>query len=109
MPKTSIAEPGVLSRQRVHTLALIGATLLGLYLCYRLVEPFLPALAWGLALAVVAYPFHKAICRRIPNATLSAALSVVTVSLVIVVPAALVIQQLVRQAGETLRLARQYL
>jgi predicted PurR-regulated permease PerM len=109
MPKTSIAEPGVLSRQRVHALALIGATLLGLYLCYRLVEPFLPALAWGLALAVVAYPIHKTICRRIPNATISAALSVVTVSLAIVVPAALVIQQLVRQGGETLRVARRYL
>ena len=109
MARTSIAEPGVLSRQRVHALALIAATLLGVYLCYRLVEPFLPALAWGLALAVVAYPIHKAICRRIPNAALSAALSVVTVSLVIVAPAAFVIHQLVRQAGETLRLARQFL
>src|SRR5688500_1307857 len=64
MPRTTVAPAGVLSRQRVHALAVIGATLLGVYLCYRLVEPFLPALAWGLALAVVAYPIHKVICRR---------------------------------------------
>jgi predicted PurR-regulated permease PerM len=109
MPETRIASSGVLSRQRVHALALIAATLLGVYLCYRLVEPFLPALAWGLALAVVAYPLHKTICGRVPNAALSAALSVVTVALVIIAPAAFVIQQLVRQAGETLRIAREYI
>jgi len=109
MPQTNTATAGVLSRQRVHALALIAATLLGVYLCYRLIEPFLPALAWGLALAVVAYPIHKAICRRIPNSAVSAALSVVTVALVIVAPAAFVIHQLVRQAGEAVRVARQYL
>lgn len=109
MPRTNTATAGVLSRQRVHALALIAATLLGVYLCYRLIEPFLPALAWGLALAVVAYPIHKAICRRVPNAAVSAALSVVTVALVIVAPAAFVIHQLVRQGSEAVGVARQYL
>ena len=109
MPATNTATAGVLSRQRVHALALIAATLLGVYLCYRLIEPFLPALAWGLALAVVAYPIHKAICRRVPNSAVSAALSVVTVALVIVAPAAFVIHQLVRQASDGVRVARQYL
>lgn len=108
MPQKTVAAAGVLSRQRVHALALLGATLLGVYLCYRLVEPFLPALAWGLALAVVAYPIHKAICRRVPNAALSAALSVATVALVIIAPAAFVIQQLVRQAGDAVGTAREF-
>ena len=109
MPRTNVAADGVLSRQRVHALALIAATVLGVYLCYRLVEPFVPALAWGLALAVVAYPMHKTICRRIPHAALSAALSVVAVALVIIAPAAFVIHQLVRQAGDAIRTARDYL
>ncbi|HEY7517586.1 MAG TPA: AI-2E family transporter [Methylomirabilota bacterium] len=109
MPRTSAATAGVLSRQRVHALALIGATLLGVYLCYRLAQPFLPALAWGLALAVVAYPIHKAICRRIPHAAVAAALSVAAVAIVIIAPAAFVIHQLARQAGETVRLAREFL
>lgn len=109
MPQPNTAAGGIFSRQRVHALALIAATLLGVYLCYRLAEPFLPALAWGLALAVVAYPIHKAICRRIPNAALSAALSVATVAVVIIAPAAFVIHQLVRQAGDALRMARDFL
>jgi predicted PurR-regulated permease PerM len=109
MPRATTASTGVLSRPRVQAFALIGATLLGVYLCYRLVEPFLPALAWGLALAVVSYPIHKAICRRVPNAALSAALSVATVALVIIAPAAFVIQQLARQASDVVGTARHYL
>jgi predicted PurR-regulated permease PerM len=108
MPASRLAQTGVLSRQRVQAVVLIAATALGVYLCYRLVLPFLPALAWGLALAVVAYPIHKAICRRIPNATLAAALSVAAVSLVIIAPAAFVIHQLARQAGSSIRAVRQF-
>ena len=108
MAETRVPASGVLSRQRVHALALLAATAVGVYLCYRLVEPFLPALAWGLALAVVAYPLRKVICRAVPNATLSAALSVAAVTLLIVAPAAFVIQQLVHQAGEFVRAASAY-
>jgi predicted PurR-regulated permease PerM len=108
MPASRPAQNGVLSRQRVQAVVLIAATALGVYLCYRLVLPFLPALAWGLALAVMAYPIHKAICRRIPNATVSAALSVAAVALVIIAPAAFVIQQLARQAGASVSTARQF-
>jgi predicted PurR-regulated permease PerM len=109
MPDARPADTGVLSRQRVQALALIAATMLAVYLCYRLVQPFLPALAWGLALAVIAYPIHKAICRRIPNATVSAALSVAVVAVVIVAPAVFVVQQLVRQAGAGIEASRRYL
>jgi predicted PurR-regulated permease PerM len=109
MPSARLATTGVLSRQRVHALALIAATVVGLYLCYRLVEPFLPALAWGLAFAVVAYPIHKAICRRVPHPTISAALAVATVAVVIIAPAAFVAQQLVRQAGEAVRVLRGFI
>ena len=90
-------QTGVLSRPRVHAIVLLGAAALGLYICYRLVQPFLPALAWGLALAVVGYPVHKAICRRVPQATLAAALTVLTIAVVIIAPIVLVTHQLVRQ------------
>jgi predicted PurR-regulated permease PerM len=108
MAASRLAHTGVLSRQRVQAVALIVATALGVYLCYRLVRPFLPALAWGLALAVMAYPIHTAICRRIPHATLSAALSVAAVSLVIIAPAAFVIHQLAHQASSSVRAAREF-
>jgi len=46
---------GWFSRERVLALTLLGATVLVFYVCYLLVQPFLPALAWALALAVIAY------------------------------------------------------
>jgi hypothetical protein len=36
------------SRRHVQSLLLMGATVLGLYLCFRFAQPFLPALAWAL-------------------------------------------------------------
>ena len=43
-------DTGWFSRERVLTLLLCLATLLSLYLCYRLVLPFIPALAITIAL-----------------------------------------------------------
>src|SRR5687767_12530495 len=100
MPPQRVAQTGVISRQRVQALVLLGLTALGLYLCYRLVQPFLPALSWGLALAVVGYPLHKFICRRIPYKTPSAALTVLVLALVIIAPLVLVTHHLVRQVTD---------
>jgi predicted PurR-regulated permease PerM len=52
-------DKGWLSRERVEALVLLLATLFAIYLCFRLTEPFLPALIWALALAVVGYPVHR--------------------------------------------------
>jgi len=97
----------VLSRPRMQAFVLLGATALGLYLCYRLVHPFLPALSWGLALAVVGYPIHKFICRRLPYKTLSAALTVLVIAALIIVPIVFVTQQLMRQATEAVGYAQE--
>jgi predicted PurR-regulated permease PerM len=101
-----VAEVGVLSRSRVQALVLLVATALALYLCYRLVQPFVPALSWGLALAVVGYPLHKAICRRIPHATVAAALTVTVIAVVIIGPVTFVTQQLVQQVAGAATLVR---
>ena len=50
MPTPSASDWG--SASHLKALVLIAATGAGLYLCYRLALPFLPALAWALALAV---------------------------------------------------------
>ena len=101
-----VAEVGVFSRQRVKALALLAATAISLYVCYKLIQPFVPALSWGLALAVVGYPLHKAICRRIPNATLAASLTVLAIAVAIIGPVTFVTHQLVRQVMDTAILAR---
>ena len=102
-------DTGVISRPRVHAIVLLAATAVGVYLCYRLVEPFLPALSWGLALAVVGYPLHKQICRRIPKATPAAALTVALIAILIIGPIVFVSQQLVKQLIEATAAVRDLL
>lgn len=70
-----------------------------LYGCYRLVHPFLPAIAWALAFAVVGSPLHRFISKRIGNPHLSAGLSVTVVACILILPAWIASDLLVRQAA----------
>ena len=92
---------GWLSRERLRALALLIGTALALYLCYRLAEPFLQSLALALALAVVAYPLHAALLRRLHRPGLAAALTATAIGLVVVAPAFLIGQHLVHEAART--------
>jgi predicted PurR-regulated permease PerM len=94
-----VAHTGVLTRERVTTIALLASTAIGLYLCYRIIHPFLPALTWALALAVVARPVHHAIARRIPHSGSAAAISVTLVTLLLLAPAVLLTWEIVSQAA----------
>jgi hypothetical protein len=92
-------EGGWLSRERVLALVLLVATGLAVYVCYRLTRPFLPALAWALALAVVAHPLHDWIERRLRRANLAAAVAVVLVAVAIGGPTVLLTQRLGREVA----------
>lgn len=91
----------------VHLAALAGLTLVGVYFCYRLVEPFLPAVAWAMALAIIAHPLNEWVCRRVSTRTWSAVASTAVVLLVIVVPTLLVAEQLAREATAASQQAQQ--
>lgn len=90
-------EDGWFSRERVLTLTLFGLTVLAFYLCYLLVRPFLPALAFALALAVVTYPLYRAIRRHVRWPDLAAGLAVLAVGLLVVTPVILVGRTLIVQ------------
>jgi predicted PurR-regulated permease PerM len=92
-------EDGWLSRQRALVLVLVAATAIAVYLCYRLTLPFLPALAWALALAVIAHPLHSWLVRRLGHANLAAGLAVALVAVALVAPALFLTQQLIREAA----------
>ena len=68
-------DKGWLSRKRVEALGLLLATLFAIYLCFRLTEPFLPALTWALALAVVGYPVHRWMQKRIRHPSIAAGIT----------------------------------
>jgi len=87
------------SRSHVRTLVLMAATLVGIYLCYRLALPFLSAIVWALALAVVFTPFHRWLEAKVKHPNLAAGISVLVIGLVVLGLATFVGQQLVQEAA----------
>jgi predicted PurR-regulated permease PerM len=83
--------------ERVTTVLSYGAILLLGYLVYRIVEPFLVPLAWSAVLAIFFYPLHEWLCRRLsPNR--AAIVSAISVTVLLVVPAILVLLYTAREA-----------
>lgn len=71
------------------------------YLVYQLARPFLPAVLFGAILAVVAYPVHDWLRRKLGGKEgLAAVLSVLMVLLLFVVPATVLIGSLGKQATD---------
>lgn len=85
-------------RSHVQTLLHMAVTALGIYLCGLLAAPFLPALAWALALAVLFAPFQKWLESKLAHSGLAAMIAVTVIALIVVVPAVFVAQKLVVQA-----------
>jgi predicted PurR-regulated permease PerM len=75
----------------------IGVALV-VYLCWLLVAPFLPALAFAFALAMLAEPLFAWLVRRFKSENAAALLTVVIVCLTLVVPIVFLVQLLVREA-----------
>src|SRR4029079_8832886 len=88
---------------RLLLFVLLAATLLAAYLVYLLLEPFLPALAWALALAIIAHPVHRRVSQWIGHHGVAAGMTTVVVALVIIGPALFVAQQVSSQAIQTLQ------
>ena len=78
--------PAWMSRDRLLALSLGFFTLISLYVCYRIVRPFIPAIAIALAASVATRQFHSRLQRRLGSKTIAAMLSVLLVACLIVVP-----------------------
>jgi predicted PurR-regulated permease PerM len=85
------------TRERVMTIALFLITAVALALSFMLVQPFIPALTWALALAIVVMPVHRWIERRVSHPNGAAALSLVLVAVTIVAPSYFIIQSVARE------------
>jgi predicted PurR-regulated permease PerM len=89
---------GWMTRERLLVLTLAGVTILVGWLCWRVVEPFVPAITWALVLAVIAHPLHEQILRRVKWPSTSAALAVLVVSFAIALPTTLIVRQVGSEA-----------
>ena len=86
------------SRSHVHALVMMAATVVGLYLCYRMAAPFVPALAWALALAILLAPLQRRLEPKLRSPGLAAGVLVLLVGVVLVLPAMLVADHLLDEA-----------
>jgi predicted PurR-regulated permease PerM len=85
------------SLRSLRAFALLVGTLIGLFVCYLLIQPFFAALAWSLTLAVLAEPLHHRLERRVRHPNLSATISVVLIALAVMLPIVLLGQQLMAE------------
>ena len=85
--------------RRAPVLVLIAATVAGVYACYRLVLPFVPAFAWALTFAVLFAPVHRWNEARLKRPNLAAGISVTMVVLIVAVPGILVAGRLIEEAA----------
>jgi predicted PurR-regulated permease PerM len=99
-PPAIVRQEGPLATgERMRPFALAVLTVALLALCVVLALPFLPAVTWGIALAVIAWPLHAWVLRHIENRTGSAALTTVVVVVALAVPGAFVTRQIAREAA----------
>ena len=90
--------PRSATRGRVRGFILLAVTLIGLWLCYRLTVPFLPAITWALALAILFAPAHPWAETKLKSPNLAATISVLLIAFMVVVPAIFVGDRLIDEA-----------
>ncbi len=93
-----VLNSGVFTRERVLTLTLILATLLALYVCYRIVEPFIPPIAFALALVVATQGPYRWLRGKLRSPNLTATVAVILVLTLIIAPAVSLVTYLVQNA-----------
>jgi predicted PurR-regulated permease PerM len=69
---------------------LLLVTAILLYLCWRMIQPFLSVILWATVLVIVFHPVHRRLKQRIRNSSLAALVSSALVILIILVPVSLV-------------------
>jgi predicted PurR-regulated permease PerM len=85
---------------RLTTVLSYGSLLLLGYLVFRIAEPFLVPLAWSAIIAIFFFPLYQRLRERM-SLNMSAALSTVAVTLVLIVPVLLVLLYAAREAVDT--------
>ena len=88
------------SRSRWRAYILVSITLAGLLICFLLAAPFLPALTWSIALAILFAPSHRLLADKVKSPNLAASISVFWIGLIIIVPAALLGGRLIAEAAK---------
>lgn len=84
---------------QARTLVLAAASIGGIVICALLVEPFLGAITWAVALAILFAPFQAWVEEKLKQPSLAAMISVLTIVLLVIVPAAFVTERLIEETA----------
>jgi predicted PurR-regulated permease PerM len=98
---------GVFTRERLLTVVLAILTFFALYICYLIIEPFIPAMAFALALVVATQRPYQWLKRKIKRETATAAIAVILVALLIIGPAAALTTYIFQMAVDNITELRQ--
>jgi predicted PurR-regulated permease PerM len=81
--------------------ALVIALLVGLYLCWQMLLPFLNVLLWAMVLVVVFQPFHRRLLTRLGRPGLAAAVSTLLVVVTILGPVTMITVAVIDEVRDT--------
>jgi len=70
-------------------LAVLVITAIALFLCWKMLEPFLSVLLWAAVLVIIFYPLHKRLAVR-TGPSISAILSIVLIIVAVIIPIVLI-------------------
>ncbi len=79
-------------------MGLLAVTLIAIYLCWLIVEPFVQVLLWAGVLAIIANPLYRWFRRKGRGPNLSAMLTTLVVVMAVVIPLSFLALAMVRQA-----------
>jgi predicted PurR-regulated permease PerM len=86
------------SRLILRWAALIALLAAAVYLCWRIIEPFVGVLLWAVVLSVVFSPAHQRIRARVASPAAAAAVSTLLVIVIILVPVTFITVAVVNEA-----------
>jgi predicted PurR-regulated permease PerM len=78
--------PAMQSRPQSQWILLVALTGLALYLCWAILQPFLPVLLWAAVLVIVFYPGYRWWRVKLRSASLAALVTTLLVIITIIVP-----------------------
>ena len=78
------------TRTDIRWLALIGMTILAVYLCWTMLRPFVSLLVWSALLAILYYPAYRHVLRWVKRPWAAATLSLLLVIATVMLPVAFV-------------------
>lgn len=78
-----------------------------LYLCWRMIQPFLSVILWATVLVILFHPVHRRLNHRIKQPSLAAVVSCALVILIILVPVALITLAVINELSNAVQTVQQ--